>query len=88
MSAIHPRGVLITPPSLLGTLVVFRSTTVPHEVLPTTARRTAIVGWLGRELLDDTLAEDRTEETAVGGDSELKQALLRHFREKGETIAF
>ena len=31
-----------------GTMVLFRSDKVPHEVLDTTAERTAIVGWFNR----------------------------------------
>ena len=33
-----------------GTLVVFKSDVVPHEVRPTTARRLAVVGWLHRHV--------------------------------------
>ena len=32
-----------------GTMVLFRSEKVPHEVLDTTAERTAVVGWYNRE---------------------------------------
>jgi Rps23 Pro-64 3,4-dihydroxylase Tpa1-like proline 4-hydroxylase len=31
----------------LGTLVLFDSATVPHEVLPTKRDRLAVVGWFG-----------------------------------------
>jgi len=73
-----------------GTLVVFRSTTVPHEVLPTTARRTAIVGWLGRQReVSVPSAEGGPGQAAEdSGDTELRDALLRHFAQRGENIAF
>jgi Rps23 Pro-64 3,4-dihydroxylase Tpa1-like proline 4-hydroxylase len=61
-----------------GTLVLFKSDTVPHEVRPTTASRMAIVGWLHRHQQAPEVDEDSL--------SELGRALLEHYRSKGETI--
>jgi len=61
-----------------GTLVVFKSDVVPHEVRPTTSRRLAIVGWYHRRV--------EVEEVDESSLSPLALALLQHYREKGKTI--
>lgn len=61
-----------------GTLVMFKSDVVPHEVRPTTAERMAIVGWLHRHQEPPEMDEESL--------SELGRALLEHYRLKGETI--
>ena len=72
-----------------GTLVVFRSPSVAHEVLHTSSKRMAIVGWLGRKTPALVTNDDEVEEAAAEqGDSELRLALLRHFQDRGETIKF
>ena len=61
-----------------GTLVIFKSDTVPHEVRPTTASRLAVVGWLHRHQQAPEVDEESL--------SELGRALLEHYRSKGEVI--
>lgn len=63
-----------------GTLVVFKSDVVPHEVRPTTKKRLAIVGWLHRHV-----EEDLDEEAGL---SELAIAIREHYRSKGELTKF
>ena len=65
-----------------GTLVVFKSDTVPHEVRHTSAKRMCIIGWLHREL-SEAEAPAEVEEAEL---SELGLALKRHYESKGEKI--
>ena len=65
-----------------GTLVVFRSDTVPHEVRHTSAKRMAIIGWLHRELGEAEAPAEPPEEEL----SELALALKRHYEGRGEKI--
>ena len=62
-----------------GTLVLFKSDTVPHEVLPTTARRLAVVGWYHRHHKPPPDVDD----AAL---SPLARALRDHYRAKGQQI--
>ena len=63
-----------------GTLVVFKSDVVPHEVRPTTKRRLAIVGWFHRH------AEEAVPELEEEDLSPLARAILEHYREKGKAV--
>lgn len=65
-----------------GTLALFRSDTVPHEVRHTSARRMCVIGWLHRELSDAEAPAEPDE----GEMSELALALKRHYEGKGERI--
>jgi Rps23 Pro-64 3,4-dihydroxylase Tpa1-like proline 4-hydroxylase len=40
-----------------GTLVVFKSATVSHEVLATNQRRMCVVGWFNRHVEEDKEAD-------------------------------
>jgi SM-20-related protein len=62
-----------------GTLVVFKSDVVPHEVRPTTARRLAVVGWLHRHVEPPPAADDADL-------TPLARAILEHYRAKGEAV--
>ena len=65
-----------------GTLALFRSDTVPHEVRHTSAKRMCVIGWLHRELSDAEAPVEPDE----GEMSELALALKRHYEGKGERI--
>jgi SM-20-related protein len=73
----------IDVPPLAGTMVLFKSDTVPHEVRPTSQKRIAIVGWFNRELSDDEVPKLDEEDLTP-----LAQAILEHYREKGEAVKF
>ena len=62
-----------------GTLVVFKSDVVPHEVRPTTAKRLAIVGWFHRHV-DPPSPQDDAEL------SPLAVAIRDHYRTQGKTV--
>ena len=62
-----------------GTLVVFKSDVVPHEVRPTTARRLAVVGWLHRHV-------PPPEEVDDADLTPLARAIMEHYRAQGKTI--
>jgi len=66
-----------------GTMVVFKSDTVPHEVLSTNSKRVAIVGWFNRALSDEE-KEARLSETNEL--SPLAAAIQKHYREKGMSV--
>jgi predicted 2-oxoglutarate/Fe(II)-dependent dioxygenase YbiX len=66
-----------------GTLVVFKSDVVPHEVRPTTKRRLAIVGWLHRHVAEEEEAPDEAEQL-----SDLALAIREHYRTKGKSTKF
>ena len=71
-------------PPAPGTLVVFKSDTVAHEVLPTNSMRVAIVGWLGRRLVP---SEDGGEEKyALEVLSPLALAIRQHYEEQGKLV--
>ena len=59
--------------------MVFKSDVVPHEVLPTTSRRLAIVGWLHRHVEPAAAIED-AELTP------LARAIRDHFEAKGQVV--
>ena len=61
-----------------GTLVVFKSDAVPHEVMPTTAQRLAVVGWFHRHA-----EAEETDEEAL---SDLGRAILEHYRKQGKAV--
>lgn len=67
-----------------GTLVVFKSDAVPHEVLHTSAKRVAIVGWFNRP----TPAAAEAAGSGESGEelSELGAALRDFYRGKGSQI--
>jgi len=62
-----------------GTLVVFKSDIVPHEVRPTTSRRLAIVGWFHRHQEPPAEAEDNDL-------TPLARAIREHYRSQGTAI--
>lgn len=62
-----------------GTLVVFKSDVVPHEVRPTCARRLAIVGWFHRHVEPPPAVD----EAAL---TPLARALRQHYRDQGQAI--
>ena len=62
-----------------GTLVVFKSDVVPHEVRPTTARRLAVVGWFHRHVEPPI----EVDEAAL---SPLARAIAEHYRAQGQGI--
>lgn len=76
---IPPRG---------GTLVIFRSANVPHEVLPTSSQRMCIVGWFNHLVTPTMEATDQTSNSEEGQPelSELGQAILDHYRKQGEDV--
>ena len=55
---VEPRG---------GTLVLFKSDQIPHEVLDTNAERTAIVGWYNRPYTSADISSLASEEDKVRG---------------------
>ena len=63
-----------------GTLVVFKSDVVPHEVRPTTARRLAIVGWFHRHVEPAVV-----DEAAL---SPLARAIAEHYQAQGKRVRF
>lgn len=65
-----------------GTMVLFKSDTVPHEVRHTSAKRMCVIGWLHREL-SEAEAPPEAEEAEL---SELALALKRHYEGRGERI--
>jgi SM-20-related protein len=65
-----------------GTLVVFKSDVVPHEVRPTFARRLAVVGWLHRRA-SPAEASVEARGTAL---SPLARAIERHYAAKGKEV--
>lgn len=67
-----------------GTLVILKSSLVPHQVLATKGRRIAIVGWFNRAKSDIEIAADSSE----AGLSPLAIAIRRHFEQKGELVKF
>ena len=50
-----------------GTLVLFRSEQIPHEVLDTAAERTAVVGWYNRPYTSADISSLASEEDKVRG---------------------
>lgn len=62
-----------------GTLVVFKSDEVPHEVLATTSQRVAVVGWLCRRRAEP----EPVDESEL---SPLARAILEHYREQGQAV--
>lgn len=67
-----------------GTLVVFKSDVVPHEVLHTSAKRVSIVGWFNRvRPAVAEVGEGAEEQEEV---SELGAALREFYRAKGNAI--
>ncbi len=50
-----------------GTLVLFKSDKIPHEVLDTNTERTAVVGWYNRPLSSADIASLASEEDKVRG---------------------
>ena len=62
-----------------GTLVLFKSDVVSHEVMPTTARRLAIVGWLHRH-------QEAPREEEAESLTPLARAIREHYRGKGEAV--
>ena len=62
-----------------GTLVVFKSDVVPHEVRPTTTQRLAIVGWFHRHV-------DPPPEVDEAALSPLGRAIAEHYRAQGQGI--
>ncbi len=50
-----------------GTLVLFKSDKIPHEVLDTAAERTAVVGWYNRPYTSADIASLASEEDKVRG---------------------
>ena len=80
-SDISPQGYVDIAPRA-GTAVVFKSDVVPHEVLPTSTKRVAIVGWFHREV-------ESSEDGKLGGElSPLAHAISEHYREQGKPISF
>lgn len=65
-----------------GTLVVFKSDTVPHEVRHTSSKRMCIIGWLHRELSEAEAPEEQEQEEL----SELALAMKAFYEAKGEKI--
>eukprot|EP00640_Fibrocapsa_japonica_P002750 CAMPEP_0113937268 /NCGR_PEP_ID=MMETSP1339-20121228/3923_1 /TAXON_ID=94617 /ORGANISM="Fibrocapsa japonica" /LENGTH=246 /DNA_ID=CAMNT_0000939967 /DNA_START=157 /DNA_END=897 /DNA_ORIENTATION=- /assembly_acc=CAM_ASM_000762 len=63
-----------------GTIVIFKSDVVPHEVLRTNSKRMAVIGWLNRRV--------PVPEVDESGLSSLARAILQHYREKGEAVKF
>ena len=55
---VEPRG---------GTLVLFKSDRIPHEVLDTNAERTAIVGWYNRPYTSADISSLASEEDKTRG---------------------
>lgn len=87
-AGLSANGDFVDVPPAAGTMVIFKSDTVPHEVLPTTQKRVAIVGWFNRRL---TEKEARLKEEQAGdgvGLSPLAAAIFQHYREKGEAVKF
>eukprot|EP00639_Heterosigma_akashiwo_P007517 CAMPEP_0194561752 /NCGR_PEP_ID=MMETSP0292-20121207/2425_1 /TAXON_ID=39354 /ORGANISM="Heterosigma akashiwo, Strain CCMP2393" /LENGTH=255 /DNA_ID=CAMNT_0039410231 /DNA_START=102 /DNA_END=869 /DNA_ORIENTATION=- len=67
-----------------GTIVVFKSDLVPHEVLPTSSKRIALVGWYNRR---KTSEEVDLESNNTGEElSPLAAAILQHYRDKGVAV--
>ena len=62
-----------------GSVVVFKSDKVPHEVLSTSARRVAIVGWFHREVDVPEVDESHL--------SPLALAIRKHYRAKGMAVS-
>ena len=62
-----------------GTLVVFKSDVVPHEVRPTFSKRLAIVGWFHRHV--EPVEEEDDEEL-----SPLARAIMEHYRAQGKDV--
>ena len=67
-------------PPAAGTLVVFKSDVVPHEVMPTFRKRLAIVGWLHRHV--EPVEEDEDDESL----SPLARAIMEHYRSQGKDV--
>jgi len=61
-----------------GTLVMFKSDAISHEVRPTTAKRLAIVGWLHRHQTPPEVDEEAL--------TPLARAILEHYRAQGKDI--
>ena len=83
--AASPSSGYIDVPPAAGTLVVFKSDTVPHEVMPTSAKRVAIVGWFNRALTEAEAAAASVDEAEM---SPLAAAIYQHYRERGEAVKF
>lgn len=62
-----------------GSVVVFKSDKVPHEVLSTSAKRVAIVGWFHREV-----DEPEVDESSL---SPLALAIRQHYKAKGMGVS-
>ena len=59
-----------------GTMVLFRSDKIPHEVLDTSAERTAVVGWYNRGVSLTDLSSLGSAGSDSGGASALRIAML------------
>ena len=66
-----------------GTLVVFKSDVVPHEVRPTFSKRLAIVGWLHRHAVAAELEEAESRENQL---SPLALAIMEHYGAQGKEV--
>jgi predicted 2-oxoglutarate/Fe(II)-dependent dioxygenase YbiX len=62
-----------------GSVVLFKSDRVPHEVLSTSAKRVAIVGWFHREV-----TAPEVDESAL---SPLALAIMEHYKAKGMAVS-
>ena len=69
-------------PPAAGTLVVFKSDVVPHEVMPTFSKRLAIVGWLHRHI-EPVDHDDAPDDESL---SPLARAIMEHYRAQGKDV--
>ncbi|KAL1502943.1 hypothetical protein AB1Y20_011014 [Prymnesium parvum] len=83
LRAFDADGGFVDVPPRGGTLVLFHSEEVWHEVLATSSSRMCIVGWFSHFVPP---GEDAAEEGEEGEVSELGAAIRAHFRAKGQEV--